>query len=91
MLRVLLLAALALLVTPLAGVAAVPDTSQEPVDGSNGGGDPYFPLDGNGGYQVRHYDINATMATGDGTLRGGPRCPRPPASRPCAASASTSS
>ena len=25
--------------------------------GSSGGGDPYFPLQGNGGYDVRHYDI----------------------------------
>lgn len=25
--------------------------------GGSGGGDPYFPLQGNGGYDVRHYDI----------------------------------
>lgn len=66
----LLVFALALLAAPLTGVAAVPDASVDPVDGSAGGGDPYFPLDGNGGYQVRHYDITATMTTGDGSLRG---------------------
>lgn len=28
-----------------------------PALGSSGGGDPYFPADGNGGYDVAHYDI----------------------------------
>jgi aminopeptidase N len=28
---------------------------QRPVDGSSGGGDPYFPAAGNGGYDVQHY------------------------------------
>lgn len=28
------------------------------VAGSTSGGDPYFPAAGNGGYQVRHYDLN---------------------------------
>ena len=26
--------------------------------GAAGIGDPYFPLDGNGGYDVRHYDLD---------------------------------
>ena len=29
-----------------------------PAPGSAGIGDPYFPVDGNGGYDVRHYDIH---------------------------------
>lgn len=29
----------------------------DPVDGAPGGGDPYFPASGNGGYEVEHYDL----------------------------------
>ena len=29
--------------------------------GSAGAGDPYFPLDGNGGYDVKHYDVDVTL------------------------------
>jgi len=35
------------------GAAAQPD----PFAGAPGLGDPYYPLDGNGGYDVRHYDL----------------------------------
>ena len=28
--------------------------------GSAGAGDPYFPLDGNGGYDVKHYDVDVS-------------------------------
>ena len=28
--------------------------------GSAGAGDPYFPLDGNGGYDVQHYDVDVS-------------------------------
>ena len=37
-------------------------------------GDPYFPLDGNGGYDVKHYDLELTYdpetdeLTGDATI-----------------------
>ncbi|HEX2191894.1 MAG TPA: M1 family metallopeptidase [Acidimicrobiales bacterium] len=37
------------------GPATAQSTSFSP--GSSGGGDPYFPLQGNGGYDVRHYDV----------------------------------
>lgn len=36
--------------------AAQPD----PFAGAPGIGDPYYPLDGNGGYDVRHYDLTLT-------------------------------
>src|SRR4051794_7378452 len=38
--------------------------------GSPGGGDPYFPADGNGGYQVTHYAINDTYHPDSDALRG---------------------
>ena len=40
------------------------------VTGSNGGGDPYFPLDGNGGYQVDHYRISDDYRPGRDRLTG---------------------
>jgi hypothetical protein len=48
------------LVLPLAGTAssAVPrEASAPPSPGAAGIGDPYFPMDGNGGYDVRHYGL----------------------------------
>ncbi len=44
----------------LLSLGAVPTTAAEqgPVDGAAGIGDPYFPKDGNGGYDVEHYDVN---------------------------------
>ena len=33
--------------------------------GAPGIGDPYFPLDGNGGYDVSHYDLNFEYDPGD--------------------------
>ena len=45
-------------------LAAVPITLGAPPTGfpagSSGLGDPYFPLDGNGGYDVQHYDLALT-------------------------------
>src|SRR3712207_8988365 len=38
--------------------------------GSGSGGDPYFPADGNGGYDVRHYRIRDTYRIGNDRLRG---------------------
>src|SRR5688500_116680 len=38
-------------------VVAAPATAA-PADGSAGLGDPYFPLAGNGGYDVRHYSLD---------------------------------
>ncbi|MEU2031536.1 M1 family metallopeptidase [Nocardia amamiensis] len=33
------------------------DSSADPLVGAPGLGDPYYPLDGNGGYDVRHYRV----------------------------------
>nr|KEP23794.1 peptidase M1 [Georgenia sp. SUBG003] len=49
-------------------LALVPPATAEPADpgrprysaGSDGTGDPYFPLAGNGGYDVQHYDLDLT-------------------------------
>jgi len=41
-----------------------------PVAGSDGAGDPYFPLDGNGGYDVHRYLIEDTYRPGSGRLTG---------------------
>ena len=38
--------------------------------GDPGIGDPYFPLDGNGGYDVRHYDLNVAYDPPSDRLRG---------------------
>lgn len=38
--------------------------------GSSGAGDPYFPLDGNGGYDVSHYDLNLTYQPSTDVLSG---------------------
>lgn len=52
-------AAGAALATTLA-LGAAPTTAAQagPVDGASGIGDPYFPKDGNGGYDVEHYDVH---------------------------------
>ena len=41
-------------------VGTVPTTAAEqaPAPGAAGIGDPYFPKDGNGGYDVEHYDVH---------------------------------
>lgn len=54
-----LVAAGAALATALT-LGGAPTTAAEvgPVEGAAGIGDPYFPLDGNGGYDVTHYDVN---------------------------------
>ena len=41
-----------------------------PAEGASGIGDPYFPLDGNGGYDVRHYDIDVRYDLDSGRLWG---------------------
>jgi aminopeptidase N len=38
--------------------------------GAEGVGDPYFPTLGNGGYDVRHYDLALTWVADTGTLQG---------------------
>ncbi len=69
------------LVAALAAVLGVPSVlgptttavsleSPRAVHGSAQGEDAYFPWDGNGGYDVDHYRINATFTPRDGHLRG---------------------
>ncbi|WP_233273261.1 M1 family metallopeptidase [Streptomyces broussonetiae] len=48
-----------------AGGPAAPGTV-----GAPGAGDPYFPLSGNGGYHVRHYDLSLRYDTGSRHLDG---------------------
>jgi Peptidase family M1 domain/Peptidase M1 N-terminal domain len=38
--------------------------------GANGIGDPYFPLDGNGGYDVQHYDLDLAYEPETDVLTG---------------------
>lgn len=42
----------------------------KPSVGSSSGGDPYFPSDGNGGYDVRKYVIDDTVRTATGAIQG---------------------
>jgi aminopeptidase N len=48
--------------------AAAPGTAGTP--GAPGAGDPYFPLAGNGGYDVRHYDLTLRYDTAARHLDG---------------------
>ncbi|MEN8672666.1 M1 family metallopeptidase [Nocardioides sp.] len=52
--------------------AATPDTERllEPTPGAAGIGDRYWPLDGNGGIDVQHYDIVNSYDFADGHLSG---------------------
>ena len=54
--RLALVVSIALCALVLPGAA--PPTVFTP--GAPGVGDPYYPLDGNGGYDVRHYDLDLT-------------------------------
>nr|WP_296073219.1 M1 family metallopeptidase [uncultured Actinoplanes sp.] len=40
------------------------------VPGATGAGDPYYPLDGNGGYDVKHYDLAIRYAPATDALAG---------------------
>ena len=59
------------------GIAAGPVSADQPTfrPGAPGVGDPYFPLDGNGGYDVKHYlldvryDPSTDLLQGRATLR----------------------
>ncbi len=55
---------------PLAASGAVEAEVREAVRGADGIGDPYFPLDGNGGIDVAHYRIHDVYRFGDRHLRG---------------------
>ncbi len=53
-----------------AAVPASSSSSAAPVAGSGGIGDRYWPEDGNGGIDVRHYDIHDAYAFDTGRLSG---------------------
>ncbi|MGS0684350.1 M1 family aminopeptidase [Nakamurella sp. GG22] len=53
-----------------AGPVAATPSSTAPSPGSDGIGDPYYPLDGNGGYDVSHYDLNVDYRKDSGVLTG---------------------
>ncbi len=66
-------AAAALSAVLVAGLLTLtPADAREPVatPGASGIGDPYFPQDGNGGYDVAHYDIHDTYRIRTGALSG---------------------
>jgi aminopeptidase N len=50
--------------------AAAPAAAERYVAGSPGLGDPFFPLAGNGGYDVGHYSLDLDYAQGDNPLSG---------------------
>jgi aminopeptidase N len=50
--------------------AAVEAVRSAPSPGAPGIGDPYFPTDGNGGYDVRHYAVDVRYAVATGDLTG---------------------
>jgi aminopeptidase N len=47
-----------------------PSTPSHAVAGAPGIGDPYFPLDGNGGIDVQSYDVHDAYRFADGRIRG---------------------
>ena len=66
---VILLASLLIALVGAAGPAAA-DPRQAPSPGAPGIGDPYFPTDGNGGYDVAHYDLDLSYDPATDRLQG---------------------
>lgn len=70
-----LLVALCLGLPPSVAVVTARQQQSEFTPGAPGANDPYFPLDGNGGYDVRHYFLDVTydpptnLLTGVTTIR----------------------
>ena len=62
-----LVASAALVLAPAAAAVSAPDAPPSP--GSAGIGDDYFPLDGNGGYDVAHYGISVSYKPSTHSLR----------------------
>ena len=62
--------ALLTVVLALLALAAVPASAARYVAGSAGSGDPFFPLAGNGGYDVRHYSLRITYDQPANSLEG---------------------
>jgi aminopeptidase N len=54
----------------LTGLVAGPSLAAGAVPGSSSAGDPYFPPQGNGGYDVAHYDLALSFVPSSGRLSG---------------------
>jgi len=54
----------------LTGLVAAPSLAAGAVPGAKGAGDPYFPLQGNGGYDVGHYDLALSFTPSTGRISG---------------------
>jgi hypothetical protein len=50
--------------------AASRPASQQPAPGAAGAGDPYFPTQGNGGYDVAHYGLDIRYIPASKVLSG---------------------
>jgi len=68
--RLLSLAAALTIAVPSALATTANAQARPDATGSAGIGDPYYPLYGNGGYDVRHYRIDDTYRTHSGRLTG---------------------
>ena len=55
---------------PAVALADMAPSNDQFSPGSAGIGDPYFPLDGNGGYDVSHYDLDVRYQPGANLLSG---------------------
>ncbi len=53
-----------------AATASAPAHRHAPSPGAEGAGDPYFPLSGNGGFDVSHYDLNIRYVPSSRRLDG---------------------
>jgi aminopeptidase N len=54
----------------VAAALLIPSAAQAQSPGAPGSGDPYFPLEGNGGYEVDHYDLQISYGPPKNRLRG---------------------
>jgi aminopeptidase N len=61
---------LAAIATILSGLTAAPAVARSASVGAVGGGDPYFPRQGNGGYQVGHYRLHVWYTPSSHHLSG---------------------
>jgi aminopeptidase N len=71
--RPVVLVATATVLVGLVPATAVADDGSggdPPTPGAPGIGDPYFPLDGNGGYDVEHYDLDLSYDPATDVLSG---------------------
>ncbi|MGR6967666.1 M1 family metallopeptidase [Geodermatophilus sp. URMC 61] len=73
--RPVVLVATATVLVGLVPATAAADDGQgqwsgEPTPGAPGIGDPYYPLDGNGGYDVEHYDLDLRYDPATDVLSG---------------------